>query len=243
MKSSMMYLIGMLVLLFLANIAMLMGLTNWPQRTREAFATKVVGSGVRPAAAPAKLKPAAGMLKAKEGFADLGADGTAAEPMDNIAPYAGLGWSAEELPQAAAYAGAPKRFKSGVGAEGFANAPKYGSGVKPGAAAAAAGVEGFMDMLTNGFATAPIGSYDGINMAANLPPAAQGFRARLPNEPLAGPPVEVGPDNLFYFKNNQCKPECCGATLSCDGGCVCTTPQQRDFINMRGGNRKHDDGF
>lgn len=229
----MMYLIGMLVLLFLANIAMLMGLTNWPQRTREAFAAKVASSGVRPAAAPAKLKPAAGMLKAKEGFADLGTDGTAAEPMDNIAPYAGLGWSAEELPQAAAYAGAAKR-KSGA-VEGFANAPKYGSGMKP--------VEGFMDMLTNGFATAPIGSYDGVNMAANLPPAAQGFRARLPNEPLAGPPVEVGPDNLFYFKNNQCKPECCPATLSCDGGCVCSTPEQRRFLAERGGNRKHDDGF
>jgi hypothetical protein len=55
--------------------------------------------------------------------------------------------------------------------------------------------------------------------------------------------VEIGPDNLFYFKNNECKPECCGATLSCDGGCVCTTPEQRDFINTRGGNRKHDDGF
>ena len=37
-----MYLIGMLVLLFLANLAMLMGMTNWPARTREGFANAVV---------------------------------------------------------------------------------------------------------------------------------------------------------------------------------------------------------
>ncbi len=153
----------MLVLLFLANLAMLMGMTNWPQRTREGFANKMLKSGVAAAAGPVIMKSGA--------------------------------------------------------------------------------VEPFMDTLVNGFATAPIGAYDGLNPAANLPPAAQGFRANHPNEPLLGPPVEIGPDNLFYFKNNQCKPECCGATLSCDGGCVCTTVQDRNFINSRGGNRMHEDGF
>jgi len=156
-----MYLLGMLALLFVANICMLMGMTNWPQRTRENFAANMVA---------AKKPASSGKVK-----------------------------------------------------------------------------EGFMDMLTpaggSAFATAPIGSYDGRNLAGSLPPTAQGFRARLPNEPLAGPEIEVGPDNLFIFANNQCKPECCGATLSCDGGCVCTTAKQRDFINTRGGNRTHDDGF
>lgn len=161
-----MYLIGMLVLLFLANIAMLMGMTNWPQRTREGFANAVVNG---------------------------------------------------------------KALLSGV-KEPFADAKKMVSGAKPGA-------EPFMDYLTNGFATAPIGSYDGINMAANLPPAAQGFRANHPNEPLAGPEITIDNDHLFYFANNQCKPECCGATLSCDGGCVCTTPGQRQYLQTRGGNR------
>jgi hypothetical protein len=155
-----MYLLGMLVLLFVANICMLMGMTNWPQRTRENFAASMV----------AAKKPASGAVK-----------------------------------------------------------------------------EGFMDMLVpadgSAFGTAAIGSYDGRNMASGLPPAAQGFRARMPNEPLAGPEIEVGPDNLFIFANNQCKPECCGATLSCDGGCVCTSQKQRDFVNSRGGNRLHDDGF
>lgn len=153
------YLIGMLVLLFLANVAMLMGMTNWPQRTRENFAAEIV-SGQK----------------------------------------------------------------------------KLGSNT-----------EKFEDFLTSAggsaFATAPIGMYDGINLAAGLPPEAQGFRANHPNEPLLGPPVEVGPDNLFIFKNNQCKPECCGATLSCDGGCVCSSVADRLLINSRGGNRLHEDGF
>jgi hypothetical protein len=155
-----MYLLGMLALLFVANICMLMGMTNWPQRTRENFATKIMGR---------------------------------------------------------------KANRSGSTNEGFMNMLASADG--------------------SAFGTAAIGSYDGRNMASGLPPTAQGFRARMPNEPLAGPEIEVGPDNLFIFANNQCKPECCGATLSCDGGCVCSTEKQRNFINSRGGNRLHDDGF
>lgn len=147
MSSRGLYLIGMLVLLFLANVAMLMGMTNWPQRTREGFAAHIMKQGV----------------KAKEPF---------------------------------------------------------------------------MDYLINGFDTASIGPYDGINMAANLPPAAQGFRARMPDVPH--PPGTA----MLPFVNNVCKPECCGSTMSCDGGgCVCTTPEDRDLINTRGGNRRHEDGF
>lgn len=178
------YLIGMLALLFVANLFMLMGMTNWPQRTREGFAAALVNGG----------------------SGSGSGSGSGAKP---------------------------------IGMMGGAL-----SGTKPGAKGV---VEQFMDTLMpapgSAFATAPIGSYDGMNLAAGLPPAAQGFRANHPDVPLAGPPVEIGPDNLFYFKNNQCKPECCGATLSCDGGCVCTTPQQRDFINTRGGNRSHGGDF
>lgn len=172
-----MYLIGMLVLLFLANLAMLMGMTNWPQRVREGFAaTLVSGSG--------------------------SGSGSGMVPASAMAPT--------------------KAVSSAATVQG----------------------EAFMDYLTGGgFGTESIGPYDGVNMAAQIPAAGQGFRARMPNVPLAGAPVELGPDNLFYFRNNQCKPECCGATLSCDGGCVCTTPEQRDFINRRGGNRTAGDGF
>ena len=168
----------MLAILFLANIAMLMGMTNWPQRTREGFACKM----------------------AKEG-------------MDNISPHTGLQWSSESLVQGAQFA------RSGTAKK-----------------------EGFMNYLSNGFATAPIGSYDGTNMAANLPPDAQGYRARMPNVPH--PTVVIDNDHLLPFVNNACKPECCGSTMSCDGGgCVCTTPEDRDLINTRGGNRRREDGF
>lgn len=154
-----MYLIGMLVLLFLANIAMLMGMTNWPARTREGFAASM---------------------------------------------------------------GRPKARK-----------------------------EGFMDYFTTegSFISPPIGPYDNVNLAKDLPPASQGFRQTSPDVPLRGPPINIDENHLLYFANNQCKPECCSSSMSCDGGgCVCTTPDQRDFINCRGGNRcskgeKSDDGF
>uniref|UniRef100_A0A6C0JIJ2 Uncharacterized protein n=1 Tax=viral metagenome TaxID=1070528 RepID=A0A6C0JIJ2_9ZZZZ len=42
------------------------------------------------------------------------------------------------------------------------------------------------------------------------------------------------PPSMFMFSHNQCKPDCCPSTYSCNGGCVCTTPNQRDFINNRG---------
>jgi len=146
-----MYLIGMLVLLFVANLAMLMGLTNWPQRVREGFADAVVA-----------------MTEKKE----------------------------------------EKK-------------------------------EGFMDYLINGFDTAPIAGddrgYAGWEPGANLPKAAQGFRARRPNEPHRTDRVATA---MLPFDANQCKPECCSSTMSCDGGgCVCTTPEDRDLINTRGGNR------
>jgi hypothetical protein len=80
----------------------------------------------------------------------------------------------------------------------------------------------------------PMGAYDGIQLPTGNPSA---WRYTAPNEPLMGDAFAPGPDSLFMFKNNQCKPECCGASFSCDGGCVCTTPDQRDYIASRGGNR------
>lgn len=80
----------------------------------------------------------------------------------------------------------------------------------------------------------PIGAFDGIKLQTGN---SSDWRYTAPNEALKGPQGQLGPDNMFMFKNNQCKPECCGSTFSCDGGCVCTTPDQRNFINARGGNR------
>ena len=78
----------------------------------------------------------------------------------------------------------------------------------------------------------PMGKFDGIKLATG-----DAWRHTSPNEKLTAPAGELGPDNMFMFKNNQCKPSCCGASFSCSGGCVCTTPDQREFINTRGGNR------
>jgi len=79
-----------------------------------------------------------------------------------------------------------------------------------------------------------MGPYDGVKLSTGNDSA---WRYTAPNEPLNGPEFTPGDDSLFIFKNNQCKPECCGSSYSCGGGCVCTTPQQRQYIAGRGGNR------
>lgn len=81
----------------------------------------------------------------------------------------------------------------------------------------------------------PIGAFDSKNVMPKGSKSA--WRYTSPDEPLMGPAFEPGADSLFIFKNNQCKPECCGASFSCGGGCVCTTPEQRQYIAGRGGNR------
>ena len=98
--------------------------------------------------------------------------------------------------------------------------------------------DGFANYTPGGAKDAyqPMGAFDGVKLPTGN---KSSWRRTSPNEALAGnyPKFEVGPDNLFMFKDNQCKPSCCGASYACDGGCVCTTPEQRNFINMRGGNR------
>jgi hypothetical protein len=100
--------------------------------------------------------------------------------------------------------------------------------------------EGFVDfMLDNAAPTGDnyqsIGTYD--NVVYKPANGLSNWRGPAPNEPLLGPDVELGPDSLFMFKNNQCKPECCPSSYTCSSGCVCTTAKQRDFIASRGGNR------
>jgi hypothetical protein len=98
--------------------------------------------------------------------------------------------------------------------------------------------EGFSNFSPGGAKGAyqPMGAFDGVKLPTGN---KSSWRHTSPDEALRGnyPKFEVGPDNLFMFKDNQCKPSCCGASYACDGGCVCTTPEQRNFINMRGGNR------
>jgi hypothetical protein len=80
-----------------------------------------------------------------------------------------------------------------------------------------------------------MGPFDGVGLTC--PDGGSDWKCNTPNEPLNGPAFEPGPDSLFMFKNNQCKPECCPSSYACDGGCVCTSPDQRQVIASRGGNR------
>jgi len=110
---------------------------------------------------------------------------------------------------------------------GFTNYPK--------------GREGFADYLLggapSGSAYQAMGIYDNIVKPNVSTSVVDPWRGTAPNEAKLGPEFEVGPDSLFMFKDNQCKPECCGASFSCSGGCVCTTERDRAMINTRGGNR------
>lgn len=49
------------------------------------------------------------------------------------------------------------------------------------------------------------------------------------------------PKALFPFAFNKCDVSCCGdsAGLSCNGGCVCLTPEQKRYFSNRGYNNKN----
>jgi hypothetical protein len=101
-------------------------------------------------------------------------------------------------------------------------------------------IEGFTSYLLEDAAGSkaayqPMGAYDGVQLKTGN--TTSSWRYTAPDEKLLGDKFVPGPDSLFLFKNNQCKPECCGASFSCDGGCVCTTPDQRQYLASRGGNR------
>jgi len=92
----------------------------------------------------------------------------------------------------------------------------------------------------NGNDYTPIGSFDNVKVSTGNNVST--WRYTDPDEPLMGPEFKPGADSLFIFRDNQAKPGCCSSTYSSDMGCVCTSPQQRNYINMRGGNRTMEDG-
>jgi len=102
----------------------------------------------------------------------------------------------------------------------------------------------------------PIGPYDGIV----LPPSGDVYNLMQPTRQNAtvlgyqvplqqpNPNSEVGysetyptvdgtpntPKDLFMFAHNMSHPDCCPSTYSTSTGCICTTPEQRNWIFMRG---------
>lgn len=130
------------------------------------------------------------------------------------------------------------------GKEGFADAPKA-NGADAAPKKAEEKKEGFDSyFLENaggyGAGYEPIGAFDNVKLQTGNNVST--WRYTAPNEPLLGPEFKPGPNSLFIFKNNQAKPECCSASYATDTGCVCTSPEQRNYINMRGGNRTMEDG-
>jgi hypothetical protein len=52
--------------------------------------------------------------------------------------------------------------------------------------------------------------------------------------------VPLPDGRLFFYANNDFKPECCKhSTVSGTGGCACETREQLDFIQSRGGNKTY----
>ena len=49
-------------------------------------------------------------------------------------------------------------------------------------------------------------------------------------------PQNLPKDSMFVLDKNQATLACCPATFSTDKGCVCTQPEQRQFIAARRGN-------
>jgi hypothetical protein len=90
------------------------------------------------------------------------------------------------------------------------------------------------DAAPKGGAYEPIGPYDGVReVPAN---GISAWRDTMPDVPLTGKP---DPNDMFLFAKNRVSPLCCDSTFSSSGGCVCTTPGQRQFIASRGGNVSH----
>ena len=56
------------------------------------------------------------------------------------------------------------------------------------------------------------------------------------HESYEGTPVPLE-NTLFYFQDNDFKPECCPSTYTTSTGCACTSVEQMKYLNERGGNR------
>ena len=95
-----------------------------------------------------------------------------------------------------------------------------------------------------------IGQYDGLKLEQNENDqmnrtvfesndnnvVIQGYSVPLENE-LVQPIEDSSKKSMFIFKNNESNPNCCPSTFSDSKGCICTSEEQRDYINKRGGNR------
>lgn len=64
----------------------------------------------------------------------------------------------------------------------------------------------------------------------------QGTQLPLANESKYVLPMK---NSMFYFNENKVSMACCPSTYTTSMGCVCTTPQQREFIGEYRGNNNN----
>ena len=57
-----------------------------------------------------------------------------------------------------------------------------------------------------------------------------------------GTPVPLE-NTMFYFQDNEFKPECCPSTYTTGNGCACSSVEQVKYLNERGGNRTMSSNF
>jgi hypothetical protein len=93
--------------------------------------------------------------------------------------------------------------------------------------------EGFSEMgasPTYNMGAGVKGSYDTRHLQSISPNLEANHGSVLP----------LPPGEMFFFADNEFKPECCVppfSSVSSADGCACVTKEQVDSINMRGGNR------
>ena len=62
-----------------------------------------------------------------------------------------------------------------------------------------------------------------------------------PNSTYEKVQIPLPEGQLFYYANNDFKPECCkNSSVSGTGGCACETEEQVKFLESRGGNKTYD---
>ena len=103
-----------------------------------------------------------------------------------------------------------------------------------------------------------LGVFIGYNMLCDCasPLFSEGFGTKLselnngslegkvlhnPNSTYEKVQVPLPEGQLFYYANNEFKPECCkNSSVSGTGGCACETEEQVKFLESRGGNKTYD---
>tara|TARA_B110000046_G_scaffold177578_1_gene204537 strand:- start:19927 stop:20349 length:423 start_codon:yes stop_codon:yes gene_type:complete len=92
------------------------------------------------------------------------------------------------------------------------------------------GFDGMGSEYSNNMSTGVMGSYGERRM--------QDVTQNIANN--KGPVLPLPNGEMFFFANNEFKPECClppFSSVSSADGCACITKEQVDYINSRGGNR------